>query len=243
MSHITGVVLALNPPITIGPSSGVPPDAPDTWSHQFSHPPAPDGTKLLILHFHNIDLPPGNRLEVDLGYGTDVFTDADGPEFWTRPVNVYRVPGGLVPVRYVAAGSDSGGVELDRYGRGQRHAGDADPTAYSNCDPFLGTAQYVEPDYDPFWYCTEPPTWENAACAPNDVRRRARVHCTHGEVIAERADRDRAALGRLPAQPYVVRPPPALGGQGLPHQLRGQRVLGAVAGGAAAHAGRVPGDP
>jgi transposase len=34
--------------------------------------------------------------------------------------------------------------------------------------------------------------------------RRAQVHRTHGEVIAVRAERDRAALGRLPDQPYVV---------------------------------------
>jgi hypothetical protein len=30
------------------------------------------------------------------------------------------------------------------------------------------------------------------------------VHRTHGEVIAVRAERDRAALGRLPEHPYVV---------------------------------------
>lgn len=34
--------------------------------------------------------------------------------------------------------------------------------------------------------------------------RRAQVHRTHGEVIAERATVDRAALGPLPAEPYVV---------------------------------------
>jgi transposase len=34
--------------------------------------------------------------------------------------------------------------------------------------------------------------------------RRSQVHRTHGEVIAARAERDRAALGPLPAQPYVV---------------------------------------
>jgi transposase len=34
--------------------------------------------------------------------------------------------------------------------------------------------------------------------------RRSQVHRTHGEVIAVRAERDRAALGPLPAQPYVV---------------------------------------
>ena len=34
--------------------------------------------------------------------------------------------------------------------------------------------------------------------------RRAQTHRTHGEVIAVRAQRDRAALGPLPEQPYVV---------------------------------------
>jgi transposase len=34
--------------------------------------------------------------------------------------------------------------------------------------------------------------------------RRAQVHRTHGEVIAVRAERDRAALGRPPERPYVV---------------------------------------
>ena len=34
--------------------------------------------------------------------------------------------------------------------------------------------------------------------------RRAQVHRTHGEVIAVRAERDRAALQELPPQPYVV---------------------------------------
>jgi len=34
--------------------------------------------------------------------------------------------------------------------------------------------------------------------------RRAQIHRTHGEVIAVRADRDRAALRPLPEQPYVV---------------------------------------
>jgi transposase len=34
--------------------------------------------------------------------------------------------------------------------------------------------------------------------------RRAQIHRTHGEVIAVRAERDRAALGRLPEHPYVV---------------------------------------
>ena len=36
------------------------------------------------------------------------------------------------------------------------------------------------------------------------LTRRAQVHRTHGEVIAVRAERDRAALSPLPAQPYLV---------------------------------------
>jgi transposase len=38
----------------------------------------------------------------------------------------------------------------------------------------------------------------------NDDVARRRVHATHGEVVAVRAERDRAALGALPARPYVV---------------------------------------
>jgi transposase len=35
-------------------------------------------------------------------------------------------------------------------------------------------------------------------------QRRAEVHRTHGEVISDRAERDRAALGAIPERPYVV---------------------------------------
>jgi hypothetical protein len=38
----------------------------------------------------------------------------------------------------------------------------------------------------------------------NEDVARQRVHGTHGEVVAIRADRDRAALGALPAAPYLV---------------------------------------
>lgn len=43
-----------------------------------------------------------------------------------------------------------------------------------------------------------------AAWAEWAERRRKRVHRTHGEVIAVRAERDRATLHPLPASPYVV---------------------------------------
>lgn len=101
MSHITGTVQTQSPALLIGPDSGAAPTAPNIWALNFAHAPAPGGTKLLILHFQNVSLSAANRLEVDLGYGTDVFTSADGPSFWTRPVNVNAAAGGLVPIRYV----------------------------------------------------------------------------------------------------------------------------------------------
>jgi hypothetical protein len=171
MSHITGTVQPETPALTIGPDSGTPATAPNTWAVSFAHTAAPGGTKLLILHFQNVSLPAANRLEVDLGYDTDVFTSADGSSFWTRPINVYALAGGLVPIRYVTSGALNGSVQLDRYGRGERHVGETGHPSNSNCDPFQGAATYVEPTYDPFWYCANPPNWENVArAAAPDVR-------------------------------------------------------------------------
>ena len=182
MSHITGTVQVNDPVIEIGPDSGSPETSPNTWEVNFDAPEAPNGTKLLILHFRNASFPANNRLEVDLGYGTDVFTSADGAEFWTRPVDVYAVPGGNVPIRYITNGSNSGGVEFDRYGRGERaHSVDPDHDSFTNSDPFLDpdVPVYEEPEYDPFWFCAEPPNWENIANVtdPDDVRFRVAQAC------------------------------------------------------------------
>jgi V8-like Glu-specific endopeptidase len=176
MSHITGSVQQVNPVLTIGPASGTPETSPNTWAMNFNPPAAPTGTRLLILHFRNVNFPANNRLEVDLGYGMDVFTSANGAEFWTRPVDVYAT-GGSVDIRYITNGSNAGGVEFDRYGRGERmHSTDPDHVSFTNSDPFLNPAvlEYEEPglDYDPFWFCAPPPNWENAAMVtdPTDVR-------------------------------------------------------------------------
>lgn len=172
MSHVTGSVQTLSPVVNIGPDFGPPTGPANTWTLNFNRPPAPGGTKLLILHFTGASLPASNRLEVDLGYGDpDVFTSADGTDFWTRPINIYAL-GGWVPIRYITNGAANGGVQLDQYGRGERHAGIQDPTALSNCDPFQGDASYTEPKYDPFWFCTTSPNWENVGCdsPPGDVR-------------------------------------------------------------------------
>jgi V8-like Glu-specific endopeptidase len=170
MSHQVGTVQTLAP-LQIGPDSGAAASSPNTWLVDFAYASVPTGTKFLILHFEAVNLPAKNRLEVDLGYDTDVFTSADGASFWTRPVDPKAFAGGTVPIRYVTDGTTSGSVLLDKYGRGERHAGEQDPSALSNCDPFLHDATYVEPIYDPYWFCHRPPDWENSACAPaGDVR-------------------------------------------------------------------------
>jgi hypothetical protein len=162
MSHITGSVQVPGSPLVIGPG---------TINFNPPQSPAPGGTKLLMLHFQNLNFKAGDQLQVNLGYATDTFTAADGPAFWTRPINVYLFPAG-VPITYIAAGADlSGSVQMDQYGRGERHAGQPGHPSFSNCDPFY-TGTYAEPTYDPFWYCADPPNWENAAevTDPTDVR-------------------------------------------------------------------------
>ncbi|GGY02272.1 VWA domain-containing protein [Massilia dura] len=172
MSHITGTVQVLGAPVTLGPDTGSPPTLPDTWAINFAHVAAPGGTKFVMLHFQNVNLPGANRIEVDLGYDTDVFTAADGGSFWTRPVNVHALGGSTVPVRYIVSGAPSGSAQVDRYGRGERHAGEPGHPSFSNSDPFLPDPAYTEPTYDPFWFCSPPPNWENVRCIPaGDLRR------------------------------------------------------------------------
>jgi len=174
MSHITGTRQPVTPSKIIGPGTGDAPTSPGVWSFNFIPSDAPGGTKLAMLHFTNVSLPGTSRLEVDLGYATDVFTSADGADFWTRPANIYPAAlGGLdgkVPIRYVQGGG-AGTVTLDFWGRGEEHVGEPGHPSISNSDPFQKESTYVEPTYDPFWFCANPPNWENAAkVADPDVR-------------------------------------------------------------------------
>jgi hypothetical protein len=179
MSHVTGTVQTVSPVLKFGPDFG-PPTSPNTWAVSFAHSPAPTGTKLIMLHFTGANFPANNRLEVDLGYGgeIDVFTAADGTDFWTRPINVYAV-GNNVTFRYITNGAATGGAQLDQYGRGERHSKDpanVDPAfdSLSNCDPFADPnfPDYQEPQYATFWFCNDPPNWENVAkvSPPADIR-------------------------------------------------------------------------
>ena len=176
MSHITGTVQIQSPPLKYGP--GV---------HHFNPPMAPGGTKLLMLHFTNLNFKPGDSLQVDLGYGTDTFTAADGPEFWTRPINIYPT-GGDVTITYIKGGAANGSVDLDKYGRGERHAAVPDPSGFhhgtSNCDPFY-TGTYGEPDYDPFWFCVPPPHWDQAAKVTDSTDVRNKVMRSVGMIYTQ----------------------------------------------------------
>lgn len=177
MSHNIGTVQTLAPAIEIGPDSGQPATMGNTWIHNFIHLPAPGGTKFVILRFGAVSIPVGNRLEVDLGYGTDVFDSSSGTNCWTRPINHAAFPGGI-PIRYIADGSLDGGVELQQYGRGERLPGDAGPPILSNSDPFLLGGSFTEPTYDPFWFCNTPPSWENVQRVPAaDIRRQVARSC------------------------------------------------------------------
>jgi Trypsin-like peptidase domain/von Willebrand factor type A domain len=177
VSHIVGTVQPAGP-FTIGPDSGKMPNPANTWVQEFTATDPPIGkTKLVMLHFQNAILPASNRVEVDLGYDTDVFTAADGAEFWTRPVDVSKFPGGKVTIRYITSGAANGSVVFDKFGRGEQHGGKDDPSSIMNCDPFLvelDMNNYIEPNhYDPHWFCNDPPQWENLRCClpAGDIRR------------------------------------------------------------------------
>ena len=178
MSHRIGTHQVVSPTLMIGPDSGSPQTSPNTWALNFSPPPAPTGTLFVILHFTNASLPAGNRLEVDLGYDMDVFTAADGPDFWARPARL--AAGGTVAIRYITSGG-GGHVVLDQFGRGEVMES-GNPTSedfhnFTNADLFLLNSPYQEPAIEKRGICTTDaipdPNWENIACVPaGDVRAR-----------------------------------------------------------------------
>lgn len=176
MSHRIGSILA-TAPIIIGPASGEASTSPNTWEKVFSPPPDPDtGTKFLMLHFTAMDLPGGNRLEVDLGYDQEVLTSTSGTQFWTRPVK-----GNSVTIRYIddGVGPPTGGVTLAQYGRGEglKNGGaNEDDDGNANGDVFLIDSPYVEPDpsvqyaggkFPP----ASDPTWLNVAALPDGIQK------------------------------------------------------------------------
>ena len=147
-SHRLGSVISPAPQ-EIGPDSGDLPTGVNTWEVTISDPDPV--TKYLILHFSNSTLSGNDRLEVDLGYDTDIFTWASGTDFWTRPVG-----GDMVVVRYIddGVGAADGSVTFDKYGRGEE------------IDVFLLSSPFVDPAFACAGVCPpgDDPAWENVAC-------------------------------------------------------------------------------
>ncbi len=173
MSHRIGTHQTVSPAVTIGPDSGSSPTSANTWLFTFAPAPAATGTKFVILHFTGASFPANNRLEVDLGYDTDVFHAADGPDFWTRPVNL--AGGTTVDIRYITDGSPNGHAVLSDYGRAEGLESDISGTPdyhnITNPDIFLLKSPYVEPMYELRGFSGSTPNWENVACAgPGDIQ-------------------------------------------------------------------------
>lgn len=173
MSHRIGTVQqVLSPVVAIGPDIG-PSTSPNEWRLKFTPKPAPTGTKFVVLHFTSANFPGSNHLTVELGYDQDVFTSADGPDFWTRPIRLSA--DGTVTVRYITQGSGNGQVTLREYGRGENvESGTAtSPGTHNltNPDVFLLASPYVDPFNETRGICgSGQPNWENIACvAPGDA--------------------------------------------------------------------------
>lgn len=165
MSHTLGRVIVDG--TRIGPDSGAPATSPGVWEFPFTPGPAAMGgtPRFVILHFTAMSLPGASRLEVDLGYDTDVFTNASGADAWTRPIDPAPGP---ITVRYIGPGP-TGGVTLAEYGSGEptqtNEPGDYD-FSITNPDLFLHTDPYTEPTYQPWLQCGQVINWSNVDCAP-----------------------------------------------------------------------------
>jgi len=174
MSHRLGSLLQQSPTVDVGPNIGTQ-VAPNVWQVVFSPPTAPNGgTKFLLLHLTTAGIPAGARVEVDLGYDTDVFTSASGQSFWTRPAG-----GNSVTLRYV--GSAAATISIVEYGRGEpllNGGADGANGGNTNADLFLLSSPYTEPTYfNPSGVtpASSQPSWENIACvAPGTMRDAAR---------------------------------------------------------------------
>lgn len=136
------------------------------------------GPRFVLLHFDSVNLNAGARLEVALGYDTDVFNAASGSDFWSRPVS-----GSISPISMRIVGG-TGSARLVEYGSGEPSItpGNVPGTSVgsqSNPDPFLITNPYQEPIYETRLECHPGFAWQNARCAlpvvPDAVREKVRA--------------------------------------------------------------------
>jgi len=158
----------------IGPDTGNPASGPGFWELLFTPSPALTGgdPRFVLLRFTTLSFPAGERLEVDVRYGTDKLTSASGPDAWTRPIDPSPGP---IRIRYFGAGP-AGGATLAEYGSGEptQTGIPGDLTgSLTDVDLFLHTDPYLEPIYETRLKCGVF-DWQNIACAaPGSVQEQA----------------------------------------------------------------------
>jgi V8-like Glu-specific endopeptidase len=138
----------------------------------FSPPAAATGTKFLMLHFTGAVFGAGDRIEMALGYDTDVFTSANGPSFWSRPIK-----GNSVDIVFVDGGSGTGQASLSEFGRGEgllNGGTNASAGGIANGDIFMIATPWVEPTFfNSAGVCPSgaSPSWENVEVLPAGIMR------------------------------------------------------------------------
>lgn len=168
MSHRLGSLITPPSPVTIGPGSGTE-VSPNRWRVTFSPPPHALGTKFLMLHFTGAVFGSGDRIEVNVNYGTDIFDASSGPDFWSRPIE-----GNSVGIDFIDGGSGTGHASLSQYGRGEGLQGGGATNA--NGDVFLIDGAFVDPTFfNANGVCPSGtnPSWENVDCLPAGLMREA----------------------------------------------------------------------
>jgi hypothetical protein len=163
MSHVCGRVV--NVGTRLGPDTAAPASGAGFWELLFTPTPALSGgdPRFVLLHFNNMALPAGSRLEVDLRYGTDTFTSASRADAWTRPIDPKPGP---IRIRYFGPGP-AAGATLAEYGSGEptQTGTPGDPYgSLTDVDLFLHTDPYVEPTYETRLKCGTF-DWQNIGCA------------------------------------------------------------------------------
>jgi hypothetical protein len=136
------------------------------------------GPYFVILHFDAVNLKGAAKLTVNLGYGTDLFNAASGPNFWSRPADASKGP---IKIRITGG---KGAARLKEFGIGEptrsSDIGGGSPGtsigSQSNPDMFLSAAVYQDPIFETRLECTPGFAWRNAGCSlptvPDAVKNR-----------------------------------------------------------------------
>jgi von Willebrand factor type A domain/Trypsin-like peptidase domain len=155
------------------------------------------GPRFVILHFDAVNLTGGAKLEVPLGYDTDIFTKSSGSSFWSRPIDTSSSP---IHIRITGG---PGSARLREYGSGEPSItpgiNPGMPTgSQSNPDPFLHTNPYQEPIYEIRLKC-DGFDWENAACPLSSIPLtvKDRVASAVGIIVKVDADHVSSCSGAL----------------------------------------------